>query len=124
MSSFYKMLSFNLVIVFVYAIIYQQIKTQIYGLDEDSSFIDCLYFSFTIQSTVGFGDLGPKTKIAKIIVMSQQLILISELSGLVTNVASSLTNDNNVTVANPIPILNNLVSRKVIYPNQIFNHKR
>ena len=66
MSSFYKLLSFNLVVIFVYAIIYQQIKTHFYGLDEDSSFLDCLYLSFTIQSTVGFGDIGPKTKISKI----------------------------------------------------------
>ena len=91
-------MSFNLVVIFIYAIIYQQIKTQFYGLDDDSSFIDCLYFSFTIQSTVGFGDLGPKTKFAKIIVMSQQLILISEISGLFGNVSGleskPLINDN------------------------------
>ena len=122
MSSFYKLLSFNLVVIFVYAIIYQQIKTHFYGLDEDSSFLDCLYLSFTIQSTVGFGDIGPKTKISKIIVMSQQLILISELSGLVTQVSSN--QDKTLEIANTIPVLNNLVSRKVIYPNQIFDHKR
>ena len=123
MISFYKMLCLNLVIIFVYAIIYQQIKTQIYGLDEDSSFIDCLYFSFTIQSTVGFGDLGPKTKIAKIIVMSQQLILISELSGLFSNISEPSINGNTMNVTSPLPIINNLVSRKVLNPSQIFNHK-
>ncbi len=128
MNSFYKLLSFNLVVIFIYAIIYQQIKTQFYGLDDDSSFIDCLYFSFTIQSTVGFGDLGPKTKIAKIIVMSQQLILISELSGLIGNNSGldskQLMSDNIMTITNPLPVINNLVGRKVLNPSQIFNHKR
>ena len=128
MNSFYKLLSFNLVVIFIYAIIYQQIKTQFYGLDDDSSFIDCLYFAFTIQSTVGFGEIGPKTKIAKIIVMSQQLILISELSGLFGNVSGleskPLINDNIMTITNPLPVINNLVGRKVLNPSQIFNHKR
>ena len=128
MNSFYKLMSFNLVVIFIYAIIYQQIKTQFYGLDDDSSFIDCLYFSFTIQSTVGFGDLGPKTKIAKIIVMSQQLILISEISGLFGNVSGleskPLINDNIMTITNPLPVINNLVGRKVLNPSQIFSHKR
>jgi len=128
MNSFYKLMSFNLVVIFVYAIIYQQIKTQFYGLDDDSSFIDCLYFSFSIQSTVGFGDLGPKTKIAKIIVMSQQLILISEISGLFVNNSGldskQLMNDNIMTITNPLPVINNLVGRKVLNPSQIFSHKR
>ena len=128
MNSFYKLMSFNLVVIFIYAIIYQQIKTQFYGLDDDSSFIDCLYFSFSIQSTVGFGDLGPKTKIAKIIVMSQQLILISEISGLFVNNSGldskQLMNDNIMTITNPLPVINNLVGRKVLNPSQIFSHKR
>ena len=128
MNSFYKVMSFNLVVIFIYAIIYQQIKTQFYGLDDDSSFIDCLYFSFTIQSTVGFGEIGPKTKIAKIIVMSQQLILISELSGLIGNNSGldskQLMSDNIMAITNPLPVINNLVGRKVLNPSQIFNHKR
>ena len=107
MLNFYKILTFNLVITFIYAIVYQQIKDQFYGLDSDSSFLDCLYFSFTIQSTVGFGEIGPKTKTAKLIVMTQQLVVISELSALfVKSEASSNLND--------------LVSKKIFYTPQIF----
>ena len=41
--------------------------------------IDPFYFSFTTMSTVGYGDYGPKTNMAKMIVISQQFILLSEI---------------------------------------------
>lgn len=46
------------------------------GLNNKSSFIDFLYFAFTIQTTIGFGDIFPKTKIAKILIMCQQFTLL------------------------------------------------
>ena len=43
--------------------------------------IDPIYFSFTTMSTVGYGDLSPKTRRAKMVVMSQQFfLLISEIA--------------------------------------------
>jgi hypothetical protein len=44
-----------------------------------TSWIDPFYFSFTTMSTVGYGDYGPKTDIAKMTVMSQQFVLITEI---------------------------------------------
>jgi voltage-gated potassium channel len=41
--------------------------------------IDPFYFSFTTISTVGYGDYGPKTDMAKMIVMSQQFLLLTEI---------------------------------------------
>ena len=38
--------------------------------------LDPFYFSFTTMSSVGYGDFSPKTDTAKIIVMSQQLLMI------------------------------------------------
>ena len=38
-----------------------------HGLDKDSSFIDCLYFSFTTSSTVGYGDIAPMTELGQFI---------------------------------------------------------
>jgi len=49
---------------------------QFNGLDKESSFLDHLYFAFTVQSTVGFGDIYPMSPMAKIIVMAQQSVLI------------------------------------------------
>ena len=39
-------------------------------------YIDHLYFSTTVMTTVGFGDIVPKSSLAKITVMIQELIVI------------------------------------------------
>jgi hypothetical protein len=49
---------------------------QFNGLDKESGFLDHLYFAFTVQSTVGFGDIYPISPMAKIVVMVQQSVLI------------------------------------------------
>jgi hypothetical protein len=59
------------------------------GLDKSSSFLDHLYFTFTIQSTVGFGDIYPKSAIAKTVVMLQQSVLILEALELLSQADSS-----------------------------------
>lgn len=59
-------------ITLIYGIIYS-IKPEMYGF---KSFIDPFYFSFTTMSSVGYGDFSPKTNTAKMIVMTQQLLLI------------------------------------------------
>jgi len=41
--------------------------------------VDPYYFAFTTMSSVGYGDLSPKTNKAKIVVMLQQVIIIGEL---------------------------------------------
>ncbi len=60
------------------------------GLDKSSSFLDHIYFAFTVQSTVGFGDIYPKTALAKTIVMVQQSILILGVLELLSEAGSSL----------------------------------
>jgi voltage-gated potassium channel len=47
-----------------------------------SSWIDPFYFSFTTMSTVGYGDFGPQTDVAKMAVMSHQFLLIAEILSL------------------------------------------
>ena len=61
-----------ILIALIYGIIYS-IKPDMYGF---KSPIDPFYFSFTTMSSVGYGDFSPKTDLAKLIVMSQQLLLI------------------------------------------------
>ena len=50
-----------------------------YGLTSDSSYFDCLYFSMTTQSSVGYGDMGPVNSKAKFAVMLQQGCMIFDL---------------------------------------------
>ena len=69
-----------MLVVAIYGRIYYKYRTQFDGLDEKSSYLDCFYFSFTTFSTVGYGDISPKTDITKIIVMSQQVLLLLDFS--------------------------------------------
>jgi hypothetical protein len=41
--------------------------------------LDPYYFAFTTMSTVGYGDLSPKTDRAKMLVMTQQVLMFGEL---------------------------------------------
>ena len=72
----------HFIIIFCFAFFYYILKgnDNFNGLDETSTFIDALYFSFTTQSTVGYGDISPKSKFAKILVMIQQTIVLLELA--------------------------------------------
>jgi voltage-gated potassium channel len=45
--------------------------------------LDPFYFSFTTMSSVGYGDISPKTDMAKLMVMSQQIVMLGELAKLV-----------------------------------------
>jgi hypothetical protein len=66
---------------FIYACIYYSIKgdNNFKGLNKNSTFIDCLYFSFTTTSTVGYGDISPKSQLARSIVITHHLIILSEV---------------------------------------------
>ena len=55
-----------------------------YGRLEASEFgfesrLDPFYFAWTVMSTVGFGDLHPKSDRAKLLVMSHQALLIGDV---------------------------------------------
>jgi len=75
-----KTLSLNFVAILLFTLLYFTLSKaggeQFNGLDKESSFLDHLYFAFTVQSTVGFGDIYPMSPMAKIIVMAQQSVLI------------------------------------------------
>ena len=66
----------------IYGIIYliiDKADSSAFGFE---SWIDPFYFSFTTMSTVGYGDYGPKSDMAKMVVMSHQTILILEIMSL------------------------------------------
>lgn len=58
---------------FVYKLMF---KKEDFGFTDSG--LDPWYFAFTTMSTVGYGDMAPKTNAAKLIVMSQQVFLIME----------------------------------------------
>ena len=53
------------------------------GISEhDHTFLNMLYFTSTTSSTVGYGDISPKTTKAKIIIILLQVVMTSELLAL------------------------------------------
>jgi voltage-gated potassium channel len=57
----------------------------LYGMLDPSEFgfkerIDPWYFAWTTMTSVGFGDFSPKTTRAKLLVMSQQTLLLFEIT--------------------------------------------
>ena len=64
----------------LYAYIFMQNTEHFQGLDTNSTFLDCWYFAFTTCSTVGYGDISPKTQFGKLLTISLQIIVILELA--------------------------------------------
>jgi len=48
--------------------------------------IDPYYFSMTTMSTVGYGDFSPKSQRAKIMVMTQQGLLLAEIGAFINKI--------------------------------------
>jgi hypothetical protein len=72
---------YNFLCIFVFAIIYYIIRTEI-EMNEDISqyveptFADTLFLSTTIQAGVGYTLLTPKSSLSKYLLMIQQLFMI------------------------------------------------
>ena len=69
----------HFLVTLIFAAIYYNMRgnNNFNGLDKNSEFIDALYFSLTTTSTVGYGDISPKSKIAKMLVMAHQTIVLA-----------------------------------------------
>ena len=76
----YNTISIAVIITLVYGYLYSTMKED-FGFSDDP--IDPYYFALTTMSTVGYGDFLPKTKRAKALVMSHQLIILSELATII-----------------------------------------
>ena len=73
----YNTVSIAIIITLVYGYLYSTMKED-FGFSDDP--LDPYYFSLTTMSTVGFGDFLPKTRRAKALVMTHQMIILSELA--------------------------------------------
>ncbi len=69
------MLKVYTIIIFIFSFIYYFLGSNHISIKEDS-YIDCLYFSVTIISTVGFGDIYPITNLGKFVVTIEEIITI------------------------------------------------
>ena len=78
---FYKM-NFGKASIFIilttciYGLLYSQFPQTSFGFKQT---IDPFYFSLTTMSTVGYGDFAPKTTKAKLLVMTQQCLVLLQV---------------------------------------------
>ena len=63
-------------VALLYGFLYSMMDPEEFGF---RSAIDPYYFSFTTMSSVGYGDLSPKTDRAKMLVMTQHAFIFGEL---------------------------------------------
>lgn len=83
-NSFYVFI----VVTMMYGFLYSLMPSS-FGFE---SALDPYYFSFTTMSTVGYGDFSPKTNFSKMLVMSQQTILIGEIVQMVAGILEKRVN--------------------------------
>jgi hypothetical protein len=65
--------SLPILVTIFYGLLYSMMQPAEFGF---TKMIDPYYFSFTTMSTVGYGDFSPKSNRAKLLVMSQQVVLV------------------------------------------------
>ena len=74
--SFKDRLLLYIVLSFIFAFIYNLMDhDEFRGFHEDSYFLDHLYYSVTTQATIGFGDISPISKRAKVVSMLHALMV-------------------------------------------------
>ena len=78
-SKFVYLLSV-IITVFVFATIYFILgKKNFNGIADNNNFTDYIYFSFITTSSIGYGDITPKTKIAKFFVVLQAITTLTHI---------------------------------------------
>ena len=81
-----KLLFNELVLTFVIVLIYGRIYSEYHDEYNFRDEVDSYYLSLTTMSTLGYTDFQPKTKRAKMIIMSQQLVLMTGIITILTNI--------------------------------------
>ena len=81
-SILYNALTISLTITLVYGYMYSTMKED-FGFTEDT--LDPYYFALTTMSTVGYGDFTPKTRRAKLLAMTQFVLIMSEIIKVISN---------------------------------------
>ncbi len=71
---------FNIISILIFSIIYSSISPHNFeplNPKDKLTYLDFLFYSVTIQSTIGLPDVTALTDLAKILAMIQQLIIMS-----------------------------------------------
>ena len=92
-KTIYNIFFVNLILCIVFSVIYKFVfvmdpENSFNGLDKDSNFIDFFYFATTTTSTIGYGDISPKSNIARAVIIIHQLLVMMNLANLVYLVKS------------------------------------
>jgi len=69
----------EIIIFIVFAFIYYFMDTKNFN-NMKNSLIDSIYFSIVTSASVGYGDITPKTDIAKILVLIQIILTYTNIS--------------------------------------------
>jgi len=78
---------FNMIWIMIFAVFYfiiGQLDKQFNHTKKNLTFIDAFYFSVTTQTRVGYGDITPRSTLAKIFVMIQQISVMVELVAIIS----------------------------------------
>jgi hypothetical protein len=123
MASLGRTVSLNLAAIIVFAMLYFLLArmggADFTGLSATSTPLDALYFSTTVQSSVGFGDVHPTSGRAKLLVMLQQFVLIAGVvdlmsSGGVTSAIKSNFNKNKTPPATISTTISNVPTSSAV----------
>lgn len=107
-----RILALNFAAILIFSIFYyilvRRNEEHFNGIRSDAKFMDCFYFACTVQSTVGFGDIYPKTSMAKTLVMLQQTMLIVGVLDLFNRTTTNVANVANL--GNGMNAVNNKIN--------------
>lgn len=81
MKMFKIILVLNLMFLLLFSFIYftiGQVENSFGGIDGKMTSLDAFYFSMTTQTTVGYGDIYPKSNTAKMWSIIQQFLFLME----------------------------------------------
>ena len=59
-----------------FTIVYKMLPGGVFS-NADPSWVDCLYFSASTHTTVGYGDLTPKSPVAKLVTTAHMLVVFA-----------------------------------------------
>lgn len=75
MSQYIKVIVYIFLITVIYGYVYSKFPKESFEFKDP--LLDPYYFSMTTLSSSGYGDYTPKTRMAKMFVMSQMLLIAS-----------------------------------------------